>query len=528
MFKSILAKICGLILLSNFVYASQNIYDVFIVGAGVSGVYTGYRLRQSDPKLNIAIAEMSNRIGGRLYSYKFPQTNANAEFGGMRFIPKAQPLVTDLIENKLKLAVNDTRFKFQAININDKTCYANDNSFICQKYDNYLIYAASKQFGCYLPSITINTLSIENCLKNKSFKGKKLSEYSSYELFSQLLTPSDFTLLQHQTGYSEIDPQLSAVAMIADSIYFFSHKLAYYTVNDGMQAIPLQLAQRFKNDNGEILLNTQVIAINWNKDTHLFTLKTYNLVTNTATIYLAKKVVFAAGQYALQHIQTNFTNDDYSQKLINSVTPIKVDKIWMTFNDFWWHKLNINRGLTVTDKPIKMILYFDPLESSPFIKKPQALLNAAYSVGDSSNFFDNYTDHYAVIYYNNLTHQGYVSNNYNEISPTTKKYAIANDLLNPLANNVVGQLSSIHNLKVEQPTATLFWSWSQPPFGGAYHLWKSKVDNVKAAKQISQLHANIPFYVVGEAYSITQTWVEGALETSEYVLQKYFKLKKPF
>jgi monoamine oxidase len=530
MLKSIKFKTLTIVtcLCMNLANAKQNIYDVFIVGAGVSGVYSGYRLKQDNPKLNVVIAEMSNRIGGRLYSFKFPQTNANAEFGGMRFIPKVQPLVTDLIENKLKLAVSDTKFKFQGININDKTCYSNDNTFICQKYDNYLIYSASKQFGCSDSSITTSNLKIENCLKNKQFKGKKLSDYSSYELFSQLLSPSDFALLKQQSGYNEVDPQLSAVDIIADSIYFFSHKASYYTVNNGMQAIPLQLAQKFKQDNGEIYLNTKVVSIIWDKNTNYFNIKTINVVTNDESQFLAKKLIFAAGQYALQHIQTNFLNDNYSQSLINSVTPIKVDKVWMTFNDFWWHKLNINRGLTVTDKPIRMILYFDPLESSPFVKKQQALLDAAYTVGSSSSFFDNYTDEYAVIYYNNLTHQGYVSNNYNQIEPTKEAYSIAYTMINPLSKEVVKQLSSIHNMQVEQPTATLLWSWSQPPFGGAYHIWKPKVDNELVTKQISQIHSNIPFYVVGEAYSITQSWVEGALETSEYVLQKDFKLKKPF
>jgi hypothetical protein len=38
---------------------------------------------------------------------------------------------------------------------------------------------------------------------------------------------------------------------------------------------------------------------------------------------------------------------------------------------------------------------------------------------------------------------------------------------------------------------------------------------------------DVPCYVCGEAYSTDQTWVEGALQTAEIVLQKRFHLPPP-
>src|SRR5918911_552116 len=73
--------------------------DVTIVGGGVSGVYSAWRLKKADPKRKIAIFEGSNHIGGRLLSVTPPDIpNMVAELGGMRILPAVQPLIKRLID----------------------------------------------------------------------------------------------------------------------------------------------------------------------------------------------------------------------------------------------------------------------------------------------------------------------------------------------------------------------------------------------------------------------------------------------
>ncbi|QHT65334.1 NAD(P)-binding protein [Rhodocytophaga rosea] len=66
--------------------------DIAIVGAGISGLYSGWRLlngefrgasRYSGMNPTVSIFEMSNRVGGRLFSVKnYPgMTNIVAELG---------------------------------------------------------------------------------------------------------------------------------------------------------------------------------------------------------------------------------------------------------------------------------------------------------------------------------------------------------------------------------------------------------------------------------------------------------------
>src|SRR5215468_1629058 len=77
--------------------ADENI-DIAIVGGGVSGVYSAWRLKQADPNRNIVVFEGSGHIGGRLLSVRPPDIpNMVAELGGMRILPACQPRITRLL-----------------------------------------------------------------------------------------------------------------------------------------------------------------------------------------------------------------------------------------------------------------------------------------------------------------------------------------------------------------------------------------------------------------------------------------------
>ncbi|WP_375501215.1 NAD(P)-binding protein [uncultured Nostoc sp.] len=97
--------------------------DVAIIGGGVSGVYSAWRLmccnpstskilktwaeKRADDKLKIGVFERSDRIGGRLLSLVPPgMPNLRAELGAMHYVP-TQTLIRSLVENKLRLKSYD-------------------------------------------------------------------------------------------------------------------------------------------------------------------------------------------------------------------------------------------------------------------------------------------------------------------------------------------------------------------------------------------------------------------------------------
>ena len=57
--------------------------DIAVVGAGIAGAYSAWRLKERYPEKHVALFEYSNRVGGRLYSVPLPgMPNINAELGG--------------------------------------------------------------------------------------------------------------------------------------------------------------------------------------------------------------------------------------------------------------------------------------------------------------------------------------------------------------------------------------------------------------------------------------------------------------
>src|ERR1017187_1057889 len=72
--------------------------DVAIVGGGVSGLYSGWRLLTAPNRPEkVHVFEMSDRIGGRLESIQLPGMHFHGELGGMRYTTQHQ-IVTALIE----------------------------------------------------------------------------------------------------------------------------------------------------------------------------------------------------------------------------------------------------------------------------------------------------------------------------------------------------------------------------------------------------------------------------------------------
>ena len=75
--------------------------DVAVVGGGVSGAYSAWRLQQEKgAKSRVALFEYSDRIGGRLYTVTMPGLpHVKAEVGGMRYIPDQHIMVADLVKH---------------------------------------------------------------------------------------------------------------------------------------------------------------------------------------------------------------------------------------------------------------------------------------------------------------------------------------------------------------------------------------------------------------------------------------------
>ena len=89
------------------------------------------------------------------------------------------------------------------------------------------------------------------------------------------------------------------------------------------------------------------------------------------------------------------------------------------------------------------------------------------------------------------------------------------------------QVKEVHGLKfVPEPYTAVYHDWGEDPYGAGWHAWKAG----EKFWEIMPYMRGIPgenVHICGEAYSIGQGWVEGALQTAELMLKEHFGLRRP-
>lgn len=80
---------------------------------------------------------------------------------------------------------------------------------------------------------------------------------------------------------------------------------------------------------------------------------------------------------------------------------------------------------------------------------------------------------------------------------------------------------------VPEPLEAKYMDWSLPPFNAGYHAWAAHFDIAEVQQKLRKPSQLIPgadanIFIVGEAYSNDQAWVEGAYCTAESVLNDFF------
>lgn len=83
---------------------------------------------------------------------------------------------------------------------------------------------------------------------------------------------------------------------------------------------------------------------------------------------------------------------------------------------------------------------------------------------------------------------------------------------------IVNDVKKVFNININKPKRVLVYNWES---GVAY--WNKGIDSDIISEYLLNPMPNI--YICGENYSMRQSWVEGALETSNKCIRKHFKNK---
>ena len=459
-------------------------YDYVIVGAGISGLYTAFELCKKYPSAKLCILEATNYIGGRLHSIKYDGLIMDG--GGARFNTEQHRIISLIKE----LGLWD-----KVIPISGETTYIPINDL--PKTD------ASIELKNKFPTIDDFILFMKNYIKDKKLKRDTLINATILDFAVEHFSKEYPKIKQHLTNiypyYSELGV-LNAVEGINLFSNEFSDKTKYYILNGGLE----QLTETIYNKLLE-LKKTNKCNIDIYKETPVFEIQGgLSVVSNSQIGY------DITAEY--QGIEKQFI----ANKLILTIPKNKLLQIKMTMQSVKNDKSNDRIGKlfkninSVQNEPLYRIYARYPLD-----KKTHKVWFA--DLGKIST---------------NLPIKYIIPVNYEKgvimISYTDSKFAkywlkqVSEGTFEDTLNKQLKLLFP----DIDIPKAK--WFKHCPWISGAGY-WKKGYDRKNIMPQMTEAlghHKNM--YICGENYSSHQAWVEGALETSEMVLDKLYKYNHLF
>ncbi|RDU98013.1 flavin monoamine oxidase family protein [Trinickia dinghuensis] len=526
--------------------------DIAVVGAGVSGVYSAWRLQQADSRRKIVVFEGSERIGGRLLSVTPPDNpDMVAELGGMRILEAVQPLVTNLIA-KLNLElpkdqqietypfpvdepVNLAYLRGVHLRLSDFTKEPFKVPYQLSFLDRgqnagAIIVNAIEQI---VPGITAEGLTEDQrreMAQQASFGGVPLYKQGFWNVLLRVIDGEAYQLGVDAGGYNTTLTNWNAADAIPWFLSDFGVDPQYRGFTKGFQEVPKTVAAFFEKAGGEIRLGASVSALEWVDGAFEFEVKGKRV--------RAKQVILAMPRRSLDLLAQSSPMLEDIQGLTSSVTPRPLFKLFTTYATPWWRAAGGNQtddqgkvtyrpleaGRSVTDLPVRQVYYWPKSDGLPSTGGPSMLL-ASYDDGNNIGFWDGLRpqrrqskpEHHEVAALADPFVGADSGSSKSKEMPWFEYQAPRR-----MVAEVTRQLATMHGLSyTPEVKNAAFRDWGDDPYGGGWNSWNIGVKSWEVKQKITQPMSGKPLFICGEAYSDAQGWVEGALQTADLVLRKF-------
>jgi hypothetical protein len=216
-------------------------------------------------------------------------------------------------------------------------------------------------------------------------------------------------------------------------------------------------------------------------------------------------------------------------------------KLFTCYEEPWWRAVGVTEGRSLTDLPLRQLYYWAVEGEQPGAdpNNTNAVLLATYDDTLNIDFWSGYRTwpmHYVLGGRGGrpLPWRGEPGAPYEQrATPFGQVHAGSEGWREhkapaAMVREAHRQVKEMHGVPdAPEPYAAAYRDWGDDPFGGGVHVWTAHNKSWEIVPRMVKPLSAFPVYVCGEAYSGTQTWVEGALETAELVLQKHLHLPAP-
>ena len=457
----------------------MRMYDIIVIGGGISGIYTAYKIHKKSPQTKVLLIEKENRLGGRIYT--FINKYMTVEVGAGR-ISGSQPTIMDLIGElglTKKLVKNEGSVVFRPANYKEEI-----ESSVSSAPRGSNVITPSSLYPLYnnIVDITLGPKTLPNAgliltlvAVSKTYSKQYLQNHTLTQFAERVLTKEQVEFIKGSFGYySEL-----VIMNAYDAIKLLNAlgpSNTFYSMKGGLEQIVDKMVDVIKkNSNIHILLSKEVSKIVYREPVskkesgsplqHLFD------VYIDKKIYQSQQCICALPKQALLKLAIFKP----IRSLLNKIECGTLCRIYSQFDPdpatgkVWFHGLD----KFTTNNDLRMVV--------PYNTKTGVIM-----ISYSDNIF---ADRWLKLYEN-------------------KGIRAVNTKLREDMLESVGKW-----IPLPKHTEVFYWDC-----GVGY--WAVGSDSRKVAEKMIQPYKDAPLYVCGENYSENgQQWIEGALETSNKVLE---------
>jgi Flavin containing amine oxidoreductase len=388
--------------------------------------------------------------------------------------------------------------------------------------DGFTVLAAKRFLRKVLdePHVDLKKVPWEKLARSGRYEGTLLRDLPMRYIYDRSVSFEAFEFAESSSGYDSIYFTWNAADGFPWNLSDYGATIAYKRVVDGYESLPRTIADRFEKAGGTTHLNHRLVRF----DTARLPDGGDGVALQIAgeggvREVLARKLILAMPRRSLELIEQSgavLGPDQHAvHRLVRSVVPIPLFKLALCYRRRWWEAPGRTKGQSITDLPIRQCYYW-PVGTDT---KAGAIL--VYDDGLDLDYWAGLRSHEPK--FQNEPHE---NGGIADVDSEWERHA-APALMVHEAHRQLLIMHAVEDRPDLQPYAAAYRDWGADPFGGGANFWPVGVESYDVASRILQPVPGTPVYICGEAYSHAQGWVEGALATSEEMLQRHLGLKPP-
>jgi hypothetical protein len=527
--------------------SAHTICDIAIVGGGIGGLYAGTRITKEFPGKKIVILEQKKEVGGRLKSEFFEEVpEIPIEHGGMRF--SNDHLLISKVISDLKLKVSPFKYDLDGYVLRGKRCPAKDREEMINGINSiynlkkgernktpeelveYAIEQITQEHNLHGKSEPEKSGIIRNLIKTDTYEGVPYYKINWAAYLFQTLSTEAINLIKATEGYNSNFDNISASEGMRE-LYRFKEE--FYYLDNGYQSLVKTLKKKFLNTGGQLKLQCECLEFDKlsskkeNKESaiiykkirqantkpHKYYLKIHNISTGIEEFVFCNQIILALPKNAIKKLNrfTEFFNpfsNGLTDVLLDKVQEMKSLKIYIQFehsDSDPWKKKDLYNKKIFSDGAIRMFYILNKTGVPNSNSKPQK-----NSVG--------------LVYIDQTSaYEMPIPNGYKSAkSILQNKHSLLTEHLSRHIQDLIRIYKDEHNFKLPKIKNIAYSFWDE-----AYHCFIPQVDaNITIEKMIHPVD-DFDVFICGSSYSSKQSWAEGALLTTEYMISKHFGITLP-